>query len=82
MVVVPARPLNNMHCKRPDDVSLSNYLLKLYSSAQCSVIALVALLQEKKLLNLPKLLDVCAIYGHENEDLTRILVLFTELPCC
>uniref|UniRef100_A0A803N1F7 CUE domain-containing protein n=1 Tax=Chenopodium quinoa TaxID=63459 RepID=A0A803N1F7_CHEQI len=33
------------------------------------------LLQEKKLLNLPKLLDICAVYGHENEDLTRSLVL-------
>ncbi|CAK9317084.1 unnamed protein product [Citrullus colocynthis] len=32
------------------------------------------LLQGKKLLDLPKLLDICAIYGHENEDLTRILV--------
>ncbi|KAF8025053.1 hypothetical protein BT93_F2032 [Corymbia citriodora subsp. variegata] len=32
------------------------------------------LLQEKKLLDLPKLLDICAIYGHENEDLTRLLV--------
>lgn len=31
-------------------------------------------LQEKKLLDLPKLLDLCAIYGHENEDLTRLLV--------
>ncbi|KAL0368948.1 UNVERIFIED_CONTAM: Activating signal cointegrator 1 complex subunit [Sesamum calycinum] len=29
-----------------------------------------ALLQEKKLLDLPKLLDICAIYCHENEDLT------------
>nr|GLL48942.1 uncharacterized protein LOC109153195 [Ipomoea trifida] len=34
-----------------------------------------ALLQEKKLLNLPKLLEISAIYGHENEDLTRILVM-------
>ncbi|KAL5777609.1 hypothetical protein ACOSP7_010535 [Xanthoceras sorbifolium] len=32
------------------------------------------ILQEKKLLDLPKLLDICAIYGHENEDLTRLLV--------
>ncbi|GLT58846.1 hypothetical protein SLA2020_317070 [Shorea laevis] len=32
------------------------------------------LLQEKKLLDLPKLLDICAIYGHENEDLTKLLV--------
>ncbi|CAL5349054.1 unnamed protein product [Camellia sinensis] len=34
-----------------------------------------ALLQEKKLLDMPKLLDICAIYGHENEDLTRSLVV-------
>ncbi|KAL2489184.1 Ubiquitin system component Cue protein [Forsythia ovata] len=34
-----------------------------------------ALLQDKKLLDLPKLLDICAIYGHENEDLTKILVM-------
>uniref|UniRef100_A0A803MYS6 CUE domain-containing protein n=1 Tax=Chenopodium quinoa TaxID=63459 RepID=A0A803MYS6_CHEQI len=33
------------------------------------------LLQEKKLLDLPKLLDLCAVYGHENEHLTRSLVL-------
>ncbi|KAH1252528.1 Activating signal cointegrator 1 complex subunit 2 [Glycine max] len=32
------------------------------------------LLQEKKLLELPKLLDICAIYHHENEELTRSLV--------
>ncbi|KAK4859854.1 hypothetical protein QYF36_012998 [Acer negundo] len=32
------------------------------------------ILQGKKLLDLPKLLDICAIYGHENEDLTRLLV--------
>ncbi|KAI4366481.1 hypothetical protein MLD38_022354 [Melastoma candidum] len=32
------------------------------------------LLQEKKLLDLPKLLDICAVYGHENADLTRTLV--------
>ncbi|XP_074380004.1 uncharacterized protein LOC141721143 isoform X2 [Apium graveolens] len=32
-------------------------------------------MQEKRLLDLPKLLDICAIYGHENEDLTRILVV-------
>ncbi|KAJ4837006.1 hypothetical protein Tsubulata_045183 [Turnera subulata] len=29
---------------------------------------------EKKLLDLPKLLDICAIYGHENEELTGLLV--------
>ncbi|CAA3017766.1 activating signal cointegrator 1 complex subunit 2 [Olea europaea subsp. europaea] len=34
-----------------------------------------ALLQDKKLLDLPKLLDICAIYGHENKDLTKILVV-------
>ncbi|KAL8492115.1 hypothetical protein ACS0TY_023659 [Phlomoides rotata] len=34
-----------------------------------------ALLQDKKMLDLPRLLDICAIYGHENEDLTRILVM-------
>uniref|UniRef100_A0A5B7BHE9 CUE domain-containing protein n=1 Tax=Davidia involucrata TaxID=16924 RepID=A0A5B7BHE9_DAVIN len=34
-----------------------------------------ALLQEKKLVDLPKLFDICAIYGHENEDLTRSLVM-------
>ncbi|GMH16457.1 hypothetical protein Nepgr_018298 [Nepenthes gracilis] len=33
------------------------------------------LLQEKRLLDVPKLLDICAIYGHENRDLTRSLVL-------
>ncbi|PSS19709.1 Activating signal cointegrator 1 complex subunit like [Actinidia chinensis var. chinensis] len=33
------------------------------------------LLQEKKLFDMPKLLDICAIYGHENEDLTRSLVV-------
>ncbi|KAL4566277.1 hypothetical protein LXL04_030391 [Taraxacum kok-saghyz] len=33
-----------------------------------------AILQEKKLLDLPKLLDICAIYGHENEELTRLIV--------
>lgn len=34
----------------------------------------IALLQEKKLLDLPKLLDICAIYGHENGELTKLLV--------
>ncbi|KAL3627990.1 hypothetical protein CASFOL_028092 [Castilleja foliolosa] len=33
------------------------------------------LLQDKKLLDLPKLLDICAIFGYENEDLTRVLVM-------
>ncbi|KAL0698782.1 hypothetical protein Bca4012_054904 [Brassica carinata] len=32
------------------------------------------LLQEKKLLDLPKLLDICAIYGHENLELTKSLI--------
>ncbi|KAL6527347.1 hypothetical protein OROGR_016437 [Orobanche gracilis] len=32
------------------------------------------LLQDKKLLNLPKLLDICAIFGNGNEDLTQLLV--------
>ncbi|XP_004501524.1 uncharacterized protein [Cicer arietinum] len=32
------------------------------------------LLQEKKLLDLPKLFDICAIYNHTNEELTRLLV--------
>ncbi|KAK8369755.1 hypothetical protein V6Z11_A01G131500 [Gossypium hirsutum] len=31
-------------------------------------------MQEKKLLDLPKLLDICAIYGHENDDLTKLLI--------
>lgn len=34
----------------------------------------VVFLQEKKLLDLPKLLDICAIYAHDNEELTRTLV--------
>ncbi|PPS10202.1 hypothetical protein GOBAR_AA10440 [Gossypium barbadense] len=38
-------------------------------------IALVSTtMQEKKLLDLPKLLDICAIYGHENDDLTKLLI--------
>ncbi|XP_074273289.1 uncharacterized protein LOC141596915 [Silene latifolia] len=32
------------------------------------------LLQNKKMLDLPKLLDICAVYGHENEELTQSLV--------
>ncbi|CAM0871672.1 unnamed protein product [Alopecurus aequalis] len=41
-----------------------------------------ALLQEKRLLDLPKLLDICAIYGHDNEKLTSSLVTnaITVLP--
>ncbi|ONK60012.1 uncharacterized protein A4U43_C08F13280 [Asparagus officinalis] len=33
-----------------------------------------ALLQERKLLDLPKLLDICAIYGHDNGELAKSLV--------
>ncbi|CAN6450256.1 unnamed protein product [Victoria cruziana] len=33
-----------------------------------------ALLKDRKLLDLPKLLDICAIYCHENKELTRSLV--------
>ncbi|XP_010549274.1 PREDICTED: activating signal cointegrator 1 complex subunit 2 isoform X2 [Tarenaya hassleriana] len=32
------------------------------------------LLQDKKLLDFPKLLDICAIYGRENAELTRSLI--------
>ncbi|VAI08618.1 unnamed protein product [Triticum turgidum subsp. durum] len=39
-----------------------------------------ALLQEKKLLDLPKLLDICAIYGHDNGELTSSLVLSSPGP--
>ncbi|KAK9163676.1 hypothetical protein Syun_004578 [Stephania yunnanensis] len=35
----------------------------------------VCVSEEKKLLDLPKLLDICAIYGHENEKLTGELVV-------
>lgn len=45
-----------------------------YPNNSFSLIPHVVILQEKKLLDLPKLLDICAIYGHENEDLTRVLV--------
>ncbi|XP_024008259.1 activating signal cointegrator 1 complex subunit 2 isoform X2 [Eutrema salsugineum] len=31
-------------------------------------------MKEKKLLDLPKLLDICAIYGHENAELTKSLI--------
>ncbi|XP_057780055.1 uncharacterized protein LOC130998652 isoform X2 [Salvia miltiorrhiza] len=31
-------------------------------------------MRKKKLLELPKLLDICAIYGHENEELSQKLV--------
>lgn len=49
--------------------------LSLFRVPCCSLILYVVLLQGKKLLDLPKLLDICAIYSHENEDLTRILVI-------
>ncbi|VAH87920.1 unnamed protein product [Triticum turgidum subsp. durum] len=39
-----------------------------------------ALLQQKKLLDLPKLLDICAIYGHDNGELTSSLVLSSPGP--
>ncbi|KAH0463920.1 hypothetical protein IEQ34_006706 [Dendrobium chrysotoxum] len=40
-----------------------------------------ALLQEKKLLDLPKLLDICAIYGHENGELIKSLEIYCiKLP--
>ncbi|XP_028792936.1 activating signal cointegrator 1 complex subunit 2-like, partial [Neltuma alba] len=42
--------------------------------SEMSVTPTGVLLQEKKLLDLPKLLDICAIYSHENEELTRLLV--------
>ncbi|KAF6139039.1 hypothetical protein GIB67_010765 [Kingdonia uniflora] len=40
-----------------------------------SFLLVIALLKETKLLDLPKLLDICAIYGHKNEELTRLLVI-------
>jgi hypothetical protein len=42
-----------------------------FTFAQCSF---VALLLEKKLLDLPKLLDICAIYEYDNSNLTSSLV--------
>ena len=53
------------------DVSCGIYLILAYN---CSLVLSVVLLQEKKLLDLPKLLDICAIYGHENAELTKSLV--------
>lgn len=44
------------------------------ASESLSVKDHTALLQEKKLLDLPKLMDICAIYGKENGELTRSLV--------
>jgi hypothetical protein len=38
------------------------------------MILLTALLKEKKCLDLPKLLDTCAVYVHDNPDLTHHLV--------
>jgi hypothetical protein len=39
-----------------------------------------AILQEKKLLDIPKLMDISALYGHDNPDLTQRLVII--LLCC
>ncbi|PNT77956.1 hypothetical protein BRADI_1g70890v3 [Brachypodium distachyon] len=39
-----------------------------------------ALLQEKRLLDLPKLLDICAIYGHDNGKLISSLALSSPGP--
>lgn len=58
-------------------VRFSNSYIQKYS---LFTIPHVALLQEKKLLDLPKLLDICAIYAHENDDLTRLLVLTSLYP--
>jgi hypothetical protein len=46
------------------------------SSAEWSriICSPLALLQENRLLDLPKLLDICAIYGHDNGKLTSSLV--------
>lgn len=41
-----------------------------------------AILKEKKLLDIPKLMDICAIYGHDNPDLTKRLVGARSLSCC
>ncbi|XP_072991765.1 uncharacterized protein [Typha latifolia] len=45
------------------------------SADSLSVKEHTALLQEKKLLDLPKLLDICAIYENDNGELIRSLVL-------
>ncbi|KAF3546143.1 hypothetical protein DY000_02008761 [Brassica cretica] len=45
-----------------------------HEAYNCSLVLSVVLLQEKKLLDLPKLLDICAIYGHENAELTKSLI--------
>ncbi|KAG9440451.1 hypothetical protein H6P81_020616 [Aristolochia fimbriata] len=44
------------------------------SSESLSAKEHTALLQGKKLLDLPKMLDICAIYGHDNPELTKSLV--------
>ncbi|AAF24949.1 T22C5.20 [Arabidopsis thaliana] len=36
------------------------------------------IMKDKKLLDLPKLLDICAIYGHENAELTKSLTLVSS----
>lgn len=38
----------------------------------CGIVA--ALLKDWKLLDLPKLLDICAVYNHDNHELTSHLV--------
>lgn len=48
----------------------------------CGILA--ALLKDWKLLDLPKLLDICAVYDHDNHELTSHLVcsfcaLYTDL---
>lgn len=64
---------NNFHCGFLSGNYLIFYLFSIVMH-RCSLILPVVLLQEKKLLELPKLLDICAIYYHENEELTRSLV--------
>ena len=50
-------------------------LLPLFGRATSfSFILSIALLQEKKWLDLPKLMDICAVYGHDNALLTKTLV--------
>ena len=46
----------------------------------CFVKNLTDLLLGKRLLDIPKLMDVCAIYGHDNAKLTQSLVKLL-IPC-
>lgn len=39
--------------------------------------SVAALLKDWKLLDLPKLLDICAVYDHDNHELTSQLVTLT-----